>query len=115
MTVPGNTKLMSQWNGIFSISGNTMTVKNESYNGTIEKGKSISFGFNYSADAYINEGKVTEVPQERVPEITATIITIAITTIIIIRQQSKSRRQQFLRRRATLKALRRYHSTVSFR
>lgn len=59
VTVPGNTKLMSQWNGIFSISGNTMTVKNESYNGTIEKGKSISFGFNYSADAYINEGKVT--------------------------------------------------------
>lgn len=57
--VPGNTKLMSQWNGIFSISGNTMTVKNESYNGTIEKGKSVSFGFNYSADAYINEGKVT--------------------------------------------------------
>ena len=36
-----------------------MTVKNESYNGTIEKGKSVSFGFNYSADAYINEGKVT--------------------------------------------------------
>lgn len=59
LIVPGNTKLMSQWNGIFSISGNTMTVKNESYNGTIEKGKSVSFGFNYSADAYINEGKVT--------------------------------------------------------
>ena len=59
VTVPGNTKLMSQWNGIFSISGNTMTVKNESYNGTIEKGKSVSFGFNYSADAYISEGKVT--------------------------------------------------------
>lgn len=59
VTVPGNTKLMSQWNGIFSISGNTMTVKNESYNGTIEKGKSVSFGFNYSAEAYINEGKVT--------------------------------------------------------
>lgn len=59
VTVPGNTKLMSQWNGIFSISGNTMTVKNESYNGTIEKGKSVSFGFNYSADAYIDEGKVT--------------------------------------------------------
>ena len=59
VTVPGNTKLMSQWTGIFSISGNTMTVKNESYNGTIEKGKNVSFGFNYSADAYINEGKVT--------------------------------------------------------
>ena len=59
VTVPGDTKLMSQWNGIFSISGNTMTVKNESYNGTIEKGKNVSFGFNYSADAYINEGKVT--------------------------------------------------------
>lgn len=59
VTVPGNTKLISQWNGIFSISENTMTVKNESYNGTIEKGKSVSFGFNYSADAYINEGKVT--------------------------------------------------------
>lgn len=59
VTVPSNTKLMSQWNGIFSISGNTMTVKNESYNGTIEKGKNVSFGFNYSADAYINEGKVT--------------------------------------------------------
>lgn len=59
VTVPGNTKLMSQWNGIFSISGNTMTVKNENYNGTIEKGKSVSFGFNYAADAYIDEGKVT--------------------------------------------------------
>ena len=59
VTVPGNTKLMSQWNGIFSISGNTMTVKNDSYNVTIETGKSVSFGFNYSADAYINEGKVT--------------------------------------------------------
>ena len=59
VTVPGNTKLMSQWNGIFSISGNTMTVKNESYNGSIANGKSVSFGFNYSADAYINEGKVT--------------------------------------------------------
>lgn len=59
VTVPGNTKLMSQWNGIFSISGNTMTVKNENYNGTIEKGKSVSFGFNYAADAYINEGNVT--------------------------------------------------------
>ena len=59
VTVPGNTKLMSQWNGIFSISGNTMTVKNESYNGSIANGKRGSLGFNYSADAYINEGKVT--------------------------------------------------------
>lgn len=59
ITVPNNTELTSHWNGIFSISGNTMTVKNESYNGTIEKGKSVSFGFNYSADASMNEGKVT--------------------------------------------------------
>ena len=59
VTVPGNTKLMSQWNGIFSISGNKMTVRNESYNGTIEKGKSVSFGFNYAANASMNEGKVT--------------------------------------------------------
>ena len=59
ITVPNNTKLTSHWNGIFSVSGNTMTVKNESYNGTIEKGASVSFGFNYSADSYINEGKVT--------------------------------------------------------
>ncbi len=59
ITVPNNTELTSHWNGIFSISGNTMTVKNESYNGTIEKGKSVSFGFNYSADSSMNEGKVT--------------------------------------------------------
>lgn len=59
ISVPNNMNLTSKWNGIFSVSGNTMTVKNESYNGTIEKGKSVSFGFNYSADSYINEGKVT--------------------------------------------------------
>ena len=59
ITVPDGMTLSSSWNGIFSISGNKMTVRNESYNGTIEKGKSVSFGFNYSADAYINEGKVT--------------------------------------------------------
>ena len=48
LTVPSGTTLTSSWNGIFSVSGTTMTVKNESYNGTIEKGKSVSFGFNYA-------------------------------------------------------------------
>ena len=56
-TVPSGTTLTSSWNGIFSVSGTTMTVKNESYNGTIEKGKSVSFGFNYASSAYITEGK----------------------------------------------------------
>lgn len=59
ITVPDGMTLSSSWNGIFSISGNKMTVRNESYNGTIEKGKSVSFGFNYAANASMNEGKVT--------------------------------------------------------
>ena len=59
LTVPSGTTLTSSWNGIFSVSGTTMTVKNESYNGTIEKGKSVSFGFNYASSAYISEGKAT--------------------------------------------------------
>ena len=89
ITVPNNTKLTSHWNGIFSVSGNTMTVKNESYNGTIEKGASVSFGFNYSADSYINEGKA-------------------------IRQRSASLRLQFLLHRAILREQHPYHSTDSF-
>lgn len=50
VSVPSGFELKASWNGIFSVSGNTMTVKNESYNGEIAPGATAGFGFNYAAN-----------------------------------------------------------------
>jgi cellulose 1,4-beta-cellobiosidase len=44
----GNQQVTSGWNAKFSQSGTAVTVANESYNGTIATGGSVSFGFNGS-------------------------------------------------------------------
>ncbi len=51
VTIPEGMALIASWNGIFSVSGNTLTVKNESYNGEIPAGGTAGFGFNYSSPA----------------------------------------------------------------
>lgn len=48
VTVPADFKIIAGWNGIYSVSGNTLTIKNESYNGSIPSGGSAGFGFNWS-------------------------------------------------------------------
>lgn len=49
VNIPEGLELSASWNGIFSISGKTLTVKNESYNGIISAGGTANFGFNYSS------------------------------------------------------------------
>lgn len=49
ITVPKGFEVTDSWNGIFTLNGTTLTVTNESYNGTIEKGKNANFGFNFAA------------------------------------------------------------------
>ncbi|WP_328767546.1 glycoside hydrolase family 6 protein [Streptomyces sp. NBC_00286] len=44
----GNQKITNGWNANLSQSGNAVTAANESYNGTLSTGSSISFGFNAS-------------------------------------------------------------------
>ena len=44
----GNQQVTSGWNAKFSQSGTAVTVANETYNGTIATGGSVSFGFNGS-------------------------------------------------------------------
>ncbi|MFJ6560420.1 glycoside hydrolase family 48 protein [Streptomyces sp. NPDC091412] len=44
----GNQKLSNGWNGIWSQSGQTITVKNESYNGTIAAGSAVNTGAQFS-------------------------------------------------------------------
>ena len=62
ITVPSGFKLTSQWNGIFSVSGTKLTVKNESYNGSIANGGTASFGFNYSSPKEFNpSGSATKI------------------------------------------------------
>ncbi|MEW2619006.1 glycoside hydrolase family 11 protein [Streptomyces sp. NPDC048106] len=46
LTFPGNQTVTSLWNGSYTQSGNTVTVKNASSNGTIAAGASTTFGFN---------------------------------------------------------------------
>lgn len=54
ITVPSGFELTSQWNGVFSVSGTKLVVKNESYNGAISNGGTVSFGFNYSSPKEFN-------------------------------------------------------------
>ncbi|NGO47124.1 glycoside hydrolase family 6 protein [Streptomyces ureilyticus] len=44
----GNQKITNGWNANLSQSGNAVTAANESYNGTLSTGSSLSFGFNAS-------------------------------------------------------------------
>ncbi|MCH5324508.1 MAG: cellulase family glycosylhydrolase [Eubacterium sp.] len=57
--VPEGFELTSQWNGIFSVDGGKVTVTNEEYNGTIDNGGNISFGFNYASPKEFEPGDVT--------------------------------------------------------
>ncbi|MYR19504.1 glycoside hydrolase family 11 protein [Streptomyces sp. SID6137] len=46
LTFPGNQTVSSLWNGSYTQSGNTVTVKNASNNGSLGAGTATSFGFN---------------------------------------------------------------------
>lgn len=59
ITVPGGFEIISSWNGIFSVNGSTLTVKNESYNAEIAAGASTGFGFNYAADSVFTPGNAS--------------------------------------------------------
>ncbi|KJY43409.1 sugar hydrolase [Streptomyces sp. NRRL B-1568] len=43
--LPAGTKITSLWNGKHSVSGRSVTVESESWNGTIAPGKSVTVGF----------------------------------------------------------------------
>lgn len=45
MTFPAGTTVTQLWNGTLSGSGSTYTVRNESWNGTVGAGGTVSFGF----------------------------------------------------------------------
>lgn len=49
VTVPSGFSIISGWNAKYSVSGTTLTITNESYNGTVANGGNISFGFNFSS------------------------------------------------------------------
>ena len=59
ITVPSGFEISAGWNGIYSINGTKLTVKNESYNGEIANGGSAGFGFNYKTPTEFNPGKAT--------------------------------------------------------
>jgi cellulase/cellobiase CelA1 len=44
-TFPGNQQITSLWNGVYTQSGQQVTVTNQSYNGTIPAGGSLTVGF----------------------------------------------------------------------
>lgn len=59
LTVPAGFELTASWNGVYSLSGTTLTIKNESYNGTIASGGSTGFGFNYACTGDFKPTKAT--------------------------------------------------------
>jgi endoglucanase len=50
-TFPGSQQLASDWSGVFTQSGANVTVTNESYNGSIAAGSSVTIGFTASGTA----------------------------------------------------------------
>ena len=52
--VPNGLAVDNGWNGKFSVSGTTMTVKNESYNGDLANGASVTIGFQYNSPSPFN-------------------------------------------------------------
>ncbi|MCM1299907.1 MAG: cellulase family glycosylhydrolase [Firmicutes bacterium] len=52
--VPNGFGISSSWNGKFAVSGTTVTVTNESYNGDVADGGSFSLGFNYASPSAFN-------------------------------------------------------------
>uniref|UniRef100_UPI0035A25764 cellulose binding domain-containing protein n=1 Tax=Microbispora amethystogenes TaxID=1427754 RepID=UPI0035A25764 len=48
---PGGQTISSLWNGVSSGSGSSVTVRNESYNGSIAAGGSTTFGFTANGTA----------------------------------------------------------------
>ena len=59
VTVPSGFKLTASWNGVFSVSGTTLTIKNESYNGSVPSGGNTGFGFNWSCPGDFTPSKAT--------------------------------------------------------
>ncbi len=49
VTVPSGFSIISGWNAKYTVNGSVLTITNESYNGSIANGGSISFGFNFSS------------------------------------------------------------------
>lgn len=49
VTVPDGFEIISGWNAQYKVNGSTLTVTNESYNGSVANGGTVSFGFNYSS------------------------------------------------------------------
>ena len=57
--IPQDFEFTSLWNGKYEINGNKATVINEDYNGIIESGQSVSFGFNYKSPTEFEPTAVT--------------------------------------------------------
>jgi len=57
--VPSDAELIGSWNGVYSISGTTLTIKNESYNGDIPSGGSVEIGFQIKSAGTQNLGSGT--------------------------------------------------------
>lgn len=53
INVPDGFKVTASWNGKFDLSAKTLTVTNETYNGSIPSGGSANFGFNFSSPSEV--------------------------------------------------------------
>ena len=58
-SVPEGFDFSSCWNCIYEVKANKVTITNESYNGSIEIGQEVSFGFNYISPEEFEPPEVT--------------------------------------------------------
>ncbi|MDR0222715.1 MAG: cellulase family glycosylhydrolase [Oscillospiraceae bacterium] len=62
--VPSGTEIFGGWNGVYSINGSVLTVKNETYNGEIPAGGSAEIGFQLKSSSVLTlkDGSGTGAP-----------------------------------------------------
>lgn len=58
-TFAGNERITSLWNGTYTQSGASVTVRNAAHNGTIQPGASVTFGFNISYTGSYSRPQIT--------------------------------------------------------
>lgn len=58
-TFTGDEKITSMWNATYTQSGSSVTARNASWNGTIQPGASVTFGFNISYTGSYSRPQIT--------------------------------------------------------
>ena len=89
LKVPKDFKITNSWSGKFEVSGDTLTITNEEFNGEITAGGKTSFGFIYSASEKIKIEEITVNGEKKEPSQSSTTTTTPPPTTTTTEEQTE--------------------------